>query len=435
MSEQTDQAFMYSIPELLEEKVKLSKIYVNYGVMEKETSFGIDMSIPEMRLSKTLKSRDLELLPGKIESVLHSWEKKYQRFLDTKEKEKKAASVEEMNAAASQAIESLGGILAHTLDVHDAVDWDLIKRRDAFRTKPESAIEDVQAVDFIRFNDHGRPIGFDKKSAPEKPTLEAVKSEHGLIGSMLRTGAVKEDYETRLNQWSADAETIIRENTQRQELYDRSLSNFEGMEQAFEKDKDRNNKALDNIKARYQAAEPKAVEEYCDLVLSSSSYPDYFPKNWLLEYRPDTRTAIIDYYLLSPNDLPNIESYKYDKDRDEVIENKLTEVTLADLYDRVVYQLCIRTVHELFEADVVNALDVIVFNGVVNIVNPATGQSETRIIISVSTEKQEFMAFDLSQVDTKATFEHLNGVAAGPSIEMKPITPILEIEKTNKRFL
>ena len=82
MSEQTDQAFMYSIPELLEEKVKLSKIYVNYGVMEKETSFGIDMSIPEMRLSKTLKSRDLELLPGKIESILHSWEKKSKVFVD-----------------------------------------------------------------------------------------------------------------------------------------------------------------------------------------------------------------------------------------------------------------------------------------------------------------------------------------------------------------
>ena len=89
MTETNNKEFMYSIPDLLKDKVKLSKIYINHGVMERETSFGIDLSLPEMRLSTSLQSRDLELLPGKIEATLHSWEEKYKVFLADHDRKRK----------------------------------------------------------------------------------------------------------------------------------------------------------------------------------------------------------------------------------------------------------------------------------------------------------------------------------------------------------
>jgi restriction system protein len=170
-------------------------------------------------------------------------------------------------------------------------------------------------------------------------------------------------------------------------------------------------------------------------VLDSSVYPDNFPKNWLLEHRDDSRTVVVNYDLPSPEKIPSIEAYKYIKETDEIIEHRLPPEAGQKIYEGVVYQICIRTIHELFEADVVDAVDGVVFNGVVAIVNPATGKSERRYIASVSAKKNEFVEFDLARVDPEATFEHLGGVTNGSPAELVSVAPVMDMEKTDKRFL
>ena len=46
----------------------------------------------------------------------------------------------------------------------------------------------------------------------------------------------------------------------------------------------------------------------------------------------------------------------------------------------MIYQICTRTIHELFEADIINALDAVAFNGLVTNKNPATGIEETKAV-------------------------------------------------------
>ena len=152
MTDASNQDFLCSIPDLLKDKVRMSKIYINHGVMERETSFGIDLALPDMRLSTSLQTRDLELLPGKVESTLHNWEAKYKVFLADQERTRKADSVEEMNVEARAEIAGLGKILAHTLDVHDAVDWNSIKRNDGFRIHPDDLVDGDDVPDWIQFD-------------------------------------------------------------------------------------------------------------------------------------------------------------------------------------------------------------------------------------------------------------------------------------------
>jgi len=435
MTDISEQGFTYVIPEILTDKVKFSKVYVNYGVMEKETSFGIDLSIAEMNLAKTLRSRDLDLLPGKVEATLHSWEKKFRRFLDAQERERKEANIDEMNNEAASAIAGLSGILAHTVDIHDAIDWDLIKITDKLRVDPDSLFDGGSPPDFIVFDKSGCPVSVVERAVPEEPTLDSVKSEFGVLSQTFRGAAIKKEHEEQTGQWTREELEIRKTNEEREEAFRQALSAFESRVSAFEDEKRRNNEALEQVRRRYQGSEPKAVEEYCDLVLDSSVYPDYFPKNWLLQYRADNRTVVTNYEIPSPDQLPSIESYKYDNEKDVVVENGLSREARQNLYDSVTYQICIRTIHELFEADVVNAVDSIAFNGVVTIVNPATGKSELRCIASVSSNKDEFMEFDLSRVDPRATFEHLAGRTADPPHELASVNPTQDLEKTDKRFL
>jgi len=427
--------FNYSIPDLLSGKVEVSDPYQNYNSRGTPTSFGVDLEFHEMHLSKTLKSSEFYVLRGKIEDTLRNWVSKYQRHLDKQHKENRAVHVDELNKEAQDAIDSLNNILAHTLSVDDTVDWGAIKRKDAFRINPSTLFEGGVTHDFIVFNSFGRPIEFEKIDAPVEPVFEKVKNEYGFLSKLFRGNAIKEDFESRMKKWKKQIEQNIKDNSDRESLFNQTVAGFEDKKKEFEEEKKRDNEALENIKSRYKEKDARAVEEYCDLVLNNSQYPDYFPQNWILEYRVESRIVVVEYDFPSPDQFPTVESYKYIKSRDEVSEKSITQATRKKLYESVIFQICIRTIHELFEADVVNALDAVAFNGLVTNTNPATGIEETKIIMSIVANKDQFMDFDLSQVDPKATFKHMKGVAAASLIDLTPIPPVIQLDKSDKRFI
>jgi restriction system protein len=145
--------------------------------------------------------------------------------------------------------------------------------------------------------------------------------------------------------------------------------------------------------------------------------------------------VVVEMDLPSPDDLPAVESYRYVKARDEVVEKPLPEAVRKKLYDSVIFQACIRTLHELFEADTVDAVKAVAFNGIVTARNKATGVQESKVILSVAADKEKFLAFDLANVDPKSTFRHLKGVSAAALHELTPIPPVIKLDKTDKRFI
>jgi restriction system protein len=435
MSDMTTLRFDYSIPDLLGGKIEVSNPYQNYNSRGNPTSFGVDMHFPEMQLSKSLKSSEFYVLRGKIEDTLRNWESKYQRYLDKVHREGQAEHVDELNREAKEAIESLNTILVHTLSIDDTVDWNAIRRKDAFRAKPGQLFSDGEKPHFIKFNAYGRPTEFEKIGALPEPTLEQVRNEYGFFSKLFCAKTIREDFESRLEKWKQQKEQTNKDNAYRELLFRQAISIFDDKKKKFEDEKERDNETLESVRARYTQKDPRAIEEYCDLVLTNSQYPDYFPQNWVLEYREDSRIAVVEYDLPAPDQLPTVESYKYIQSHDELSEKSLTQAARKKLYDSVIYQICIRTIHELFEADAIDALDAVGFNGFVTSTNPATGIKETKLIMSVVAGKEQFTAFDLARVDPKATFKYMKGVAAASLVDLTPIPPIVQLDKSDKRFI
>ncbi len=435
MGETIELRLSYLVPDLLVERVNISAPYQNFNARGTPSSFGVDLDFSEMELSKTLKSSDFYLLKGKIEDTLRSWEKKYQNHLAKQHRELRVSSVDEMNREAQEAIEAIEGILAHTLDINDAVDWDVIRRKEPFRMKRNNLFENVNDYEFITTNAYGKPLDVDGITPPPEPSAKKVSEEYGFLTRVFRPGVIQANYENQLNSWREETKAAEDENSRRAQLFEQAIAKFEKAKGIFEEEKKRDNERLDDIKLRYNDSNSKAVEEYCDLVLNNSEYPDYFPKDWTLEYRSENHMVVVDYRLPSPRKLPKIKSYKYIKSRDEIAEQLIPPAEHKRLYDSAIYQICIRTIHELFESDVINVIEAVGFNGLVTDINPAKGVKETKTIISVLANKNEFLTFDLSQVDPKATFKHLKGVAATTLIDLTPIPPVMQLDKTDKRFI
>ena len=169
--------------------------------------------------------------------------------------------------------------------------------------------------------------------------------------------------------------------------------------------------------------------------MNNSEYPDSFPKNFELEYNPDNKILILEDELPAIECLPKVKEVKYIASRKELQEYYVSESQTNKMFDDAMYKITLRTIHELFEADVVNAIEAISFNGWVKAINKAIGKEENNCILSIQAMKNEFLGIDLSNVDPKSCFKNLKGVASSKLSSLTPIQPILQISRVDKRFV
>jgi len=144
---------------------------------------------------------------------------------------------------------------------------------------------------------------------------------------------------------------------------------------------------------------------------------------------------VVDYQLSDPDDLPLAKTVRFVATTGELTETKLSQKEARDLFDSACYQICLRTIHELFEADTIGHLDSIVFNGFTDTVDRATGQNAVAVIMSLMVGRKEFHSLDLARIEPKACFKSLKGVAASTLSGLAPVPPIMEIDRTDRRFI
>jgi len=143
----------------------------------------------------------------------------------------------------------------------------------------------------------------------------------------------------------------------------------------------------------------------------------------------------VDYSLPDIAILPRLKEVKYVASRDELVETYLQDAVLEKLYDGLLHKIALRSIHELFEADVIGALESIVFNGWVSSIDKATGQLTNGCILSLHVNRPEFLAINLAQIDPKACFKKLKGVGSSKLAALVPVRPILQLDMRDERFV
>lgn len=195
------------------------------------------------------------------------------------------------------------------------------------------------------------------------------------------------------------------------------------------------NAEVEEFRRGYEAGEPEAVERYVSLVLANSAYPEGFPREFGVQYRPEDRTVVVDMELLSPGAVPRVVQYKYVATRKAVDEVLMKDKDFQRYYDSVVYQTVLRTLHEIFEGDYAGVCGAAVVNGWVQGVDPATGKDFRSCIASCEADREGFSDIDLGRVEPEACFRQLKGLGATRLASLKPVAPIRRIKREDPRFI
>lgn len=378
----------------------------------------IDFRHKTLDLHKELSAPEIDILQNKVDALMATWDKKYQDQLD---KNNRAAGQELASDLAEEAEikrEELRKLLAATLRHDDTVDWDVLKVHEPFQAE---AFPVPRPVLLQSLPKPAPPhIGFFTRifgGAQRKK--EAHELECGKID--LENQARNEKNQEWLAEWDIASDKHAAEQRQKKVEYELRIGEVDA--------------GVDRLHEAWISGEPEAVVEHAGLVLDSSSYPDLIQKNYELAYNPDDHTLVVEYQLPDPDDLPLTKTVRFVPTTGELKETSISQKDAKALFDEVCYQICLRTIHELFEADTHGHLKHIAFNGVTNTVNKATGNEVEAVIMSVLVGREEFLAINLERIEPKACFKSLKGVSAASLAGLAPIPPVLKLNKDDRRIV
>lgn len=402
-----------------------------------------------LRMIKRIESENYGVNLGNLSSVEKSIADVQRDLDDLVSKEEEKLSLEEQAVQntnkANTLRDDIDTVLAFTLSIDDALPWEELKDNQPYMTpKPRKPAKPTLP---------SKPDELKASPCPDRSKYKIKVPIHLHLAPKKKKALINEaeqQFQADLDAWQVEAKKIEQKNIKSandwikkkedklrewEELHQKSCAEWEDKKREHEASQSQYNEGLEKLRGDYEDRKPEAVVEYCRLVLARSEYPFSFGKDYQIEYDLDARVLALDYQLPTIEVIPTLKEEKFIKTKSEIKRTEISEKQRKDIYEKLLYAMVIRTIHELFEADTINAVETIAMNGWVTSLNKATGHDEARCIMSVSVAKETFENINLSNVDAKECFKNLKGVGNSRLSELVPVAPVVSLSREGHRFV
>lgn len=236
--------------------------------------------------------------------------------------------------------------------------------------------------------------------------------------------------------WSAECERIQKANEEIQKEYQDLRTKWIDRKASWEENRDKINKEIDTANLGLRKGDADSVCWLFQNVWNLLPLPeDVLSGEYQLHFDEDAKTLIIDLDLPEFERTPNVKSVRYIASRNEVEELMHKDNVVRGIYDEFIYQLALGIPHAFFKCDSEGAVQAIVVNGWVTYINRASGNKTTACIISVHCEASELLKINMREVDAKTCFRSLKGVASPQINSLTPVRPIINVDRSDKRFV
>lgn len=352
--------------------------------------------------------------------------KRLEREAQTAYAEARRAEADDRNEALRLTNEAIAGLLAATLDVDDHVDLEALKRSVQHPPFPHPDLE-VPAP---------RPMPI---VLPPAPVWEEPPTPKGFFGKRKKHEETKQEWWTAFQRQTADWERArdalpLRQaeaDRQYQALEQRRRDQLSAERRRYEascnvrqRAVDEHNAEIDSLIAGLGYGVPEAVQEYVDIVLANSIYPEEFAVRHEATFDSATAEAVVRAVVPAPDELSSAKSYRWVKASDEVAATAMTKKDQTERYADALAQVALRTLHEIYEADRRGVITSISLEVGPATKDPGTGLDRFFPLIAVGASRDRFTKFDLTAVVPAATLQVL-----GAAVSKNPLA--LAVVDTN----
>lgn len=325
---------------------------------------------------------------------------------------------EDNNSDVTEYMDSLSTILQHTLGIDDTIAFDSLRVKYKYPSfsSPQDLTRFIPPPNEAEFLKQVKPMGLLENALGMKG-----RYQRELQAARNRYAEAYRAYEIAEAERVAKLEQLQAEYTVNRDAFFRKVQQRE--------------QEVILLEEGYNGGEVSAITAYTTMVLERSEYPDDFPQQFRLAYLPESKELVIEYELPAATVIPTALEYKYNKTKDTIEEKPRKGAEIKALYQDIIAAVTLRTIHEVLEADQGNHVQVIVFNGFVAAVDPATGRDVRPCVVSVRTTKENFVNLDLSRVDKLICLRNLGAQVSSRPDERLPVKPVVEFDMVDKRFV
>jgi restriction system protein len=321
----------------------------------------------------------------------------------------------------------------------------LIDRMNKLNNILELSLQSTSKISFDSLRRHDKYKEFSLPSELSNPTQKAPQLEEFL--SMVRKPSTldkifpgseklyqealqeaKNRYQEVYKKWETSENARILKIQERREEYDKERKDFE-------QNLKEHNQEIDALEDCYRSGDPTAIKSYFTMVLERSVYPKGFPQKYRIAYVPEPKELVVEYELPGMDIVPTIAEFRYIKTKEISVEKPRKAADIKSQYQDIVASVCLRTIHEVLEADQNNNILVVAFNGFVQTVDPSTGHDIRPCLISIRTTRERFCDINLSRIDKRACLRNLGAQISPRPDEMLAVKPIVEFDMVDKRFV
>lgn len=359
------------------------------------------------------------------------------RLVDDRKAEGKQEAEDRTDDAKAE-LEALGSLLASRLDDPVIIEWESRKDRSPF-----------QEAEPQRPSPKPTPV---RGSGSARPVMAEFLPKLGWVDKLLKSRGLKRiaEGEARFNaamfHWEKEQSDLAAGHRTAVEMHreaeERRLNAYETVHAAWVHKRNEHNArqaeqhlSIDRERTAWLARDPEAIVAFCDYVLTDSPYPDSLDIHFELDYDPGSKTLLIQAALPTPDDIPRLKAVKYIVTRDDFDESYISEAEALRIYDTVIYQIALRSLYEVFEADIHDAIDAILFNGIVETIDKRTGEDITPCILSLRAGKDDIRKLNLRQVEPKECFRALKGISSAKLSNMVAVAPVMQWVREDSRFV
>lgn len=360
--------------------------------------------------------------PAQRERAMKAAAREALRLEKERQRQEKALTIEQGETEVAQLNQSLearftwlNAILETGLDSNPVINFDSLKLREKFppfspslRLSSPAVEPQVQTYMPDEPSWFGKLFGRQKHEQAVAEGIETYKAAH--VDWKKAEDKRKEQLEDLRKEYEKDATEYVRQQTAQHQK-------------------------VNEFATGYVSGAADAIASYCELVLQRSAYPEDFPQEFRLAYVPESKQIVVEYELPTFDVVPEESEFRYVKLRNEIAWSNLKIGERRSIYTEIVSAIAIRTLHELFTSDTGPHIDVVVFNGFVNTVDPATGRDIQPYLITVRATRDEMDTLDLRRIDPMACLRYLKAQVSRSPSELQPIRPIVDFNMVDPRFI
>lgn len=407
----------------------------------------LHLGIGELRV---VKQRSSPMLENEIEKKFTAWDSMWEKFLLKEKEQADEKSQQELAKYKTEEAKThlfyIKNILHANIRLPSNLDWEGMMNNRIFTEINPAVIKGQELLKLEKsYQSRRKKISTEPKFEEFLPRITIVDNifkclkKPKIEAARIKFSEAHKNWKLNKNQIYIENEKLKieleAEKSRLADKYQNEEKKWKIRKEQFLSKQIKENQAVQCLKKDYLESKPTAIEEYYSISLKEIIQPDEWKKDFDVEYNPKNRGLVIDFLLPPPEKLPTVARFDYSSKQKKIIQTLISESERSILYENAIYSVCLSVIANTFLRDSVNALDFAVFNGWVDAIDNATGESVRSCIVSISVKKDEFSTLNLHKVEPKACFKRLKGIGSTKLIGIIPVTPILKMEKTDKRFV